>query len=82
MLFVYNMYLQICNFADKNTDRPNMLLLVSSTLLFALVTSVSCLFPQVLKLEPSSHHFATPSGGFSGPLGSTKPWWIWRVGSL
>lgn len=40
-MFVYNMYLQIRNLSDRNARRPNVLLLVTSTLLFMMITSVS-----------------------------------------
>lgn len=82
-MFMYNMYLQIRNLSDKNANRPNMLLLVSATLLFVMITCVSCHFfrrhcAQDRSLIPSQ----PPSVGLSGWLGSTRPSWILRVGFL
>lgn len=41
-MFVWNAYLQVRNLLDKNAKRPNKVLLVSSILLFMMVTGVSC----------------------------------------
>ena len=40
-MFVCNAYLQVRNLSDKNAKRPNKVLLVSSTLLFLMITGVS-----------------------------------------
>lgn len=42
VLFSYNMYLQLRNFRDKgaNGNKPNVLLLISSTLLFLMISTV------------------------------------------
>ena len=39
-MFVYNMYLESRNLSDRNARRPNALLLVTSTLLFMMITAV------------------------------------------
>jgi len=39
VMFVYNMYLQMRSLQRKNAELPNMLLFVSSTLLFVMITS-------------------------------------------
>ena len=49
VLFVCNTYLQKHNHLDRRVKYPNVLLLVASTLLFVMITAVSCLFPGVLR---------------------------------
>ena len=64
-MFVYNMYLQMHNFSSKDAKRPNVLLLVASTLLFILITTVSSV-PEALLPGPSSHVFVTLAVGYRG----------------
>ena len=44
VMFVYNIYLQVRNLSDRNAKRPNVFMLVASTLLFVMTTTVSCFF--------------------------------------
>ena len=62
-MFMYNMYLQLRNLSDKSAKRPNMLLLVSSTLLFMLITSVSS---RSAASEMPSYAFVTLEVGYRG----------------
>ena len=54
VMFVYNMYLQVRNLSDRSAKRPNMLMLAASTLLFVMITTVSCLLSGGIA-SPSSH---------------------------
>ncbi|KAF9650628.1 hypothetical protein BDM02DRAFT_3220464 [Thelephora ganbajun] len=66
VMFVYNMYLQLRNLSDRNATRPNVLLLVSSTLLFVMITArwaigVARIYEAVVDLGgrvPISKYFA------------------------
>jgi len=58
VLFSYNMYLQLRNYGEKgaNGNRPNLLLLVASTLLFTMISAhwaieVARVFEVVIDLE-------------------------------
>ena len=66
VMFVCNTYLQTRNLSDRNSMRPNVFLLVCSTLLFVLTTSVSPPFPKAPDPQPLSHAFAIPAVGYRG----------------
>jgi len=67
LMFVYNMYLQLRNLSGNNPKPLNMLLLVSSTLLFGMITSVGYFFfPEALCPERVSHAFVSLAVGYRG----------------